>query len=74
MQAVLKDYPNVRLSIVESLSTITFSDLLSSDVDISLFYNPQKDDRVTMQPVLEEELLCVGKTSIIGKSTTPYHI
>jgi len=71
MQAVLKDFPNVRLSIVESLSTNTFSDLLSSDVDISLFYNPQKDDRVTMQPVLEEELLCVGKASIIGASDAP---
>lgn len=71
MQAVLKDYPRVRLSIVEGLSTHTFSDLLSSDVDISLFYNPQKDDRVTMQPVLEEDLMCVGKVSIIGSSDTP---
>ncbi len=68
MQAVLKDYPDVRLSVVESLSGGTFSSLLSSDVDISLFYNPQKDERITMQQVLAEEVLCVGKPEIIGSS------
>ncbi len=68
MQTVLNDFPKVRLSIVESLSGGTFANLLSSDVDISLFYNPHKDDRVTMEPVLEEEVLCVGKPSIIGKT------
>jgi len=71
MQAVLKDYPNVRLSIVESLSANTFTHLLSSDVDISLFYNPPKDDRVTMRAILEEDLLCVGKAAIIGDSNEP---
>ncbi|OUR77267.1 transcriptional regulator [Alphaproteobacteria bacterium 46_93_T64] len=71
MQSVLKDFPDVKLSIVESLSASTFTNLLSSDVDISLFYNPQKDDRVTMRPVLEEDLMCVGKASIIGTSDDP---
>ena len=69
MQAVLKDYPDVRLSVVESLSGGTFSSLLSSDVDISLFYNPQKDERITMQQVLAEEVFCVGKPEIIGSSS-----
>lgn len=68
MQTVLKDYPNVRLSIVESLSGGTFANLLSADVDISLFYNPQKHDQVTMKEVLSEEVLCVGKPDIIGVS------
>lgn len=68
MQTVLKDYPNVRLSIVESLSGGTFANLLSADVDISLFYNPQKDDRITIKEVLSEEVLCVGKPDIIGFS------
>ncbi len=68
MQAVLKDYPKVRLSVVESLSGGTFASLLSSDVDISLFYNPQKDERITMQQILAEEVLCVGKPDIIGSS------
>ena len=68
MQTVLKDYPNVRLSIVESLSGGTFASLLSADVDISLFYNPQKDDQITIKEVLSEKVLCVGKREIIGFS------
>ena len=71
MQAVLNEYPDVRLSVVESLSGGTFANLLSSDVDISLFYNPQKDDRITMQLVLEEEVMCIGKPSIIGETDEP---
>ena len=67
MQAVLKDYPNVRLSIVESLSGGTFANLLSADVEISLFYNPQKDDQITMKEVLSEEVLLVGKPDIISR-------
>ncbi|WP_169545703.1 LysR family transcriptional regulator [Sneathiella aquimaris] len=70
MKAVLRDYPDVRLSIVESLSGGTFANLLSSEVDIALFYNPQKDDRVTSRQILAEEVLCVGKHSIIGASDT----
>lgn len=68
MQAVLKDYPNVHLSVVESLSGGIYNSLLSSDVDIGFFYNPQKDDRITMRPVLAEEILCVGKPAIIGET------
>ncbi|TNE41828.1 MAG: LysR family transcriptional regulator [Alphaproteobacteria bacterium] len=67
MQAVLKDFPNVRLSIVESLSGSNFTSLLTSDVDVSLFYNPQKDERITMQAVLEEEVHCIGKPELLGE-------
>lgn len=68
MRAIIKDYPNVRLSLVESLSIGTFSSLLSSEVDIAFFYNPQKDGRITMQRILEENVLCVGKQEVIGKT------
>jgi LysR family nitrogen assimilation transcriptional regulator len=69
MQAIIRDYPNVRLSLVESLSIGTYTSLLSSDVDIALFYNPQKDERLTMQRVLEERVLCVGKPDVIGETS-----
>lgn len=71
MRAVLEEFPKVRLSIAESLSGGTFSNLLSSEVDLALFYNPQKDERVTMRPLLEEEVLCVGKKDIIGDTDEP---
>jgi len=69
MHTIIKDYPYVRLSLVESLSIGTYANLLSSEVDIALFYNPQKDDRITMQRILEEKVLCVGKPEVIGTST-----
>ncbi len=71
MEAMLARFPDVKLSIVESLSLGTFENLLSSDVDISLFYNPQKDSRVTLQPVLEEDILCIGEAGIIGENSSP---
>ena len=69
MRAVINDYPKVRLSLVESLSIGTHTNLLSSEVDIALFYNPQKDLRITMARILEEKILCVGKREVIGAST-----
>jgi LysR family nitrogen assimilation transcriptional regulator len=71
METILRDFPKVRLTIVESLSEITLSNLISSEVDFAFFYNPQKDMRITMEFVLEEEVLCVGKPSIIGNSDKP---
>ena len=71
MRKILADFPKVRLSIVEGLSGTTHASLMSSEVDLALFYNPHKDHRVTMEPVLKEEVLCVGKTSVISASEAP---
>ncbi|WP_169566442.1 LysR family transcriptional regulator [Sneathiella limimaris] len=71
MQSVLRDFPKVRLSVVESLSGGTFANLLSSEVDLALFYNPQSDERISMRALLQEEVLCVGKREIIGNSDKP---
>ncbi len=71
MRAILADYPKVRLSIVEGLSGSTHAALMSGDVDLALFYNPRKDQHVTMAPVLEESILCVGRADVIGTSPDP---
>lgn len=71
MRAIIEDYPKVRLSIIEGLSGSTHTSLLSSEVDMALFYNPHKDQNITMEPVLEEDILCVGSRSIIGGSSAP---
>ncbi|GLQ06916.1 LysR family transcriptional regulator [Sneathiella chinensis] len=71
MKTVMEDFPKVRLSIVESLSGTNFSNLLASDVDLAFFYNPQKDDRISMVPILEEQVLCVGKRDIVGDTDEP---
>lgn len=71
MTAILNEFPNVRLSVVEGLSGTTYASLVSSEVDLALFYNPHKDHRITIEPVLEEEILCVGRESIISSSPAP---
>jgi LysR family transcriptional regulator, nitrogen assimilation regulatory protein len=71
MKTILREYPKVRLSIVEGLSGNTHASLVSSDVDLALFYNPHKDHRVTMELVLEEEILCVGRRSVITDTSAP---
>ena len=71
MQTILSDFPKVRLSIVEGLSGTTHASLTSAEVDLALFYNPHKDHRITVEPVLEEEVLCVGRRSVISGSDAP---
>jgi len=71
MKAILTTYPKVHLSIIEGLSDNTHTSLLTSEVDLALFYNPQKDRRITTEQVLTEEVFCVGKSSIISDSAAP---
>ena len=66
MKTVLSDYPNVRLLLSEGFSGIVYQSLLSSDMAFALVYNPPADNRIIMQPVLSEELFCIGRKSIIG--------
>lgn len=71
METILYQYPQIRLSIVEGLSGSNQSDLIEAEVDLALFYNPYKDSHITMELILQEEVLCIGRKSIISASTTP---
>lgn len=71
MQRVLEDFPQVRLSLSESLSGSTLMHLMASEVDLALVFNPPPDPRLKTQPVLEERMVCVGKPEIIGASNDP---
>lgn len=68
---VLKDYPDLRLTLSESLSGSTLIHLLSSEVDLAVVFNPPSDARLRTQSILEEEMICVGKREIIGKTRKP---
>lgn len=68
MKAVLTDYPKLKLSISESLSGSTLVHLMSSEVDLAVVYNPPNDPKLRNQPILEEEMLCIGKPEIIGET------
>jgi LysR family nitrogen assimilation transcriptional regulator len=71
MQAVLSKYPNLRLSLTESLSGATLLHLMGSEVDLALVYNPPSEKDLVAEAVLEEQMFCVGTPKVIGKSKTP---
>ena len=68
---VLQDFPRLELALTESLSGTTLMNLLASDVDIALVYNPPLDPSLRTQPILEERMVLVGKREIIGEDKGP---
>jgi len=66
MQRVLADYPSLKLSLSESLSGSTLLQLLASEVDLAMIYNPPQEPRLRVQPVLEERMVLVGRGDLIG--------
>ncbi|MCF8468570.1 MAG: LysR family transcriptional regulator [Sneathiella sp.] len=68
---VLQEYPRLELALTESLSGATLVNLMASDVDIAIVYNPPSDPLLRTQPILEERLVLVGKREIIGEDEGP---
>lgn len=68
MQHVSHAYPKLRLHFSEIFSGSTAQQLASSEVDLTLTYNQLPDPRFRFQPILEEEVLLVGRPDIIGGS------
>jgi LysR family nitrogen assimilation transcriptional regulator len=71
MRAVLTNYPQLKLALTESLSGATLMHLMSSDVDLALVYNPPSEKELIAEPVLEEEMFCVGTPKLVGRSKIP---
>lgn len=71
IETVLRDYPRLKLSLSESLSSATLVHLMSSEVNLAVVFNPPQDTLVKAQPILEERMICVGRPELIGKAGTP---
>ncbi|SDD55377.1 LysR family transcriptional regulator [Ruegeria marina] len=71
LSIVLRDYPDVKLVLSESLSGAALPLLLASDVDMALIYNPPAEAGLRSQPVLEETMVCVGRPEVIGDTDDP---
>ncbi|MBR0935129.1 LysR family transcriptional regulator [Bradyrhizobium jicamae] len=71
MRTVLTKYPNLKLSLTESLSGATLLHLMSSEVDLALVYNPPSEKDLIAEPVLEEQMFCVGTAKLIGNTGAP---
>lgn len=74
VSTVLRDYPAVQLALSESLSGAALPHLLASDVDMALIYNPPMDASLRAEPVLEEDMVCVGRPEIIGDTDAPISV
>src|SRR6267154_1795373 len=71
MRTVLTKYPKLKLSLTESLSGATLMHLMISSVDLALVYNPPSEKELIAEPVLQEQMFCVGTAEVIGKSKAP---
>lgn len=68
---VLDDYPQLRLTLTESLSGTTLLHLTSADVDLALVYNPPPTPSLRTTPILEERMVLVGRRDVIGDTEAP---
>lgn len=68
---VLEDYPQLRLTLTESLSGTTLMHLTAVDVDLALVYNPPATPLLRSAPLLEERMVLVGRPDVIGASSDP---
>jgi LysR family transcriptional regulator, nitrogen assimilation regulatory protein len=71
MKAVRSSFPGVHLTIVEALSPALIERVFSGTVDLALGYNAQRDSRLAVEPLLDEDLYLVGQSSLIGRSSSP---
>ncbi|WP_281926674.1 LysR family transcriptional regulator [Roseibium album] len=66
VQRVSQACPKLRLHLSEIFSGSTAQQLASSEVDLTLTYNQSPDSRFRFQPILEEELVLVGRPDVMG--------
>lgn len=66
LERVMAEQPSLQLEIAESVSGATIEHLFSTDIDIAVAYNPPRDPRLALTPLLEEDLVCLGKPDLVG--------
>ncbi|MBN9670526.1 LysR family transcriptional regulator [Roseibium aggregatum] len=71
IQTVAERQPGLQLEIAESVSGATIERLLAADVDLAVAYNPPRDSRLALTPLLEEDMLCLGTRQLIGDPDKP---
>lgn len=74
MRIAMVDYPKLRLTLSETVSGGTIDQLLDTQIDLALAYNPSQDGRIKVTPLTEERMVCLGKRSIIGDTSDPIRV
>lgn len=71
MRIVLQQYPKLSLTLSETVSGSTISQLMAARIDLALAYNPAQDPRLSILPLMEERMVCVGRKEVIGEGRDP---
>lgn len=71
VKRVSQDYPDLRLTLTESPSGAALDDLHHGRADLAVAFNPTPSPEIRITPVLDEDLVLVGQTAIIGKGREP---
>lgn len=71
VKRVSQDYPDLRLTLTESLSGAGLDALHQGRADLAVAFNPTPNPDIRITPVLDEDLVLVGQSAIIGDSTEP---
>lgn len=71
MTAIAERYPKLRLLLEEAFSGAAFDLLRDRRVNLTVAFNPPADNRIVREPLLEEEMFCIGHSDIVGKSDKP---
>ena len=71
MQRVGTRWPDIRLTMSEELSPKLVERVLSGEIDLAVAFNPVEDARLLREPLLDEDIVLVGRSDIIGTETTP---
>lgn len=66
MQRVAEEQPDLQLEMAESVSGATIERLLAADIDLAMAFNPPRDSRLALTPLLEEDMICLGKPDLVG--------
>jgi LysR family transcriptional regulator, nitrogen assimilation regulatory protein len=70
VQRVTSDLNAVKLRVLEAHSEILHQWMLSGEVDLAVTFFEAKDDRLEALPLLDEELVCIGRRDQLGEGST----
>ena len=71
MTAIAERYPKLRLLLEGAFSGTAFDLLRDRRANLTVASNPPADSRIVREALLEEEMFCVGRADVFGKSHTP---
>lgn len=71
LEAMSKQFPLVDLSISDSIASDRLAELLDSELDIAVAFNPVPHPQLSCHPLLRERLFCMGLQDLLADDGQP---